>query len=86
MEGNFDLRLLNYVLCIWCCIHSSLRQRDGEFREHNSRVIFSNHMQPSGRQTEFNPINSMRTGEEMEMLECKQFQTNQPVKFKGPQL
>jgi len=43
-------------------------------------------MQPSGRQTEFNPINSMRTGEEMEMLECKQFQTNQPVKFKGPQL
>ena len=33
-----------------------------------------------------NPINSMRTGEEMEMLECKQFQTNQPVTFKGPQL
>jgi len=32
------------------------------------RVIFSDHMQSPGRHNKLNPINSMRTGEEMEML------------------
>jgi len=59
--------------------------REG-FTNNKSRVIFSDHMQPHGRQNKLNPINSMRTGEEMEMIECKQFQTKQSVKFKGPQL
>ena len=82
-----DLWLLSYDLYIRCFIHSRLRQmgRKG-FTDNKSRVIFSDHMQPHGRQNKFNPINSMRTGEEMEMIECKQFQTKQSVKFKGPQL
>ena len=44
--------------------------------ELSSPVIY-NHL---WRHNKFNPINIIRTGEEMEMLECKQFQTKQSMK------
>ena len=85
LEGNFDLLLVSYDLCIRCYNTLKFKTKGGKFTEHNPRVILSDHMQPHERHNKWNPIH-VRTGEEIEMPEFKQFQIKQSLKFKDPQL
>jgi len=61
LEGNFDLLLVSYDLCIRCYNTLKFKTKGGKFTEHNPRVILSDHMHPPGRHNELNPKNIMRT-------------------------